>query len=155
MKKKTFSMLCNLTKWWYLCCYKHSCHKSQCLSKYLLPCKNLSFERKFNNEFKNFIIAIKLPRRQIKQSWYFEAATETPIGILSFLSEFLKNNCERDHFWQCHSPSALLKKEFFLRHFSRILLIDAVVKIIKQLVWRKPFQSEHLQWLLLLLTTIS
>ena len=33
-EKKTFSMLRNLTKGWYLCRHKHRWNKSQCLSKY-------------------------------------------------------------------------------------------------------------------------
>ena len=38
---------------------------------------------------------MKLPRRQIKDSRYSEAATEGHIGNLSFLSKSLKNACER------------------------------------------------------------
>ena len=91
-------MLRNLTKGWYLCCYKHRCHKSQCLSRCLLPGKNLSFKSEFNNEFNNLIIAIKLPERLIKDSCYSEAATESPISILSFFVGI----SEKDHFWQCY-----------------------------------------------------
>ena len=35
-------------------------------------------------KFNNWILAMKLPRRQIKDSWYLEAATERRIAILSF-----------------------------------------------------------------------
>ena len=43
-----------------------------------------SFEREFNNVFNNLIIAIQLPKRQIKDSRYLEAATDSLIGILIF-----------------------------------------------------------------------
>ena len=53
------------------------------ISEYLLQWKNLSFEREFNNEFNNSIIAIKLPPRQIKD-FDLKEATESLIGILRF-----------------------------------------------------------------------
>ena len=82
VKKKTFWMRCNLTKRLYLGCRKHRCHKSQSISKYSFLLKHLSFKRKFINQFKNLNIAIKLARRQIKDSCYSEAATKSHIGIL-------------------------------------------------------------------------
>ena len=54
-----------------------------------------------------------------------------------------------------YRSAVLLKKGFFLSQFSRILPIDSVGKTIEQLVWRKLFQSEHFQWLLLFIPTIS
>ena len=44
------------------------------------------------------IIAVKLPRKQIKDSRYSETATEGHIGI--------KNTCEGVNFWQCCRPYA-------------------------------------------------
>ena len=82
MKKETYWMQCNLTKRLYLGCHKHRCHKSQSISKYLFLWKHLFFKRKFINQFKNLNIAIKLARRQIKDSCYSEAATKSHIGIL-------------------------------------------------------------------------
>ena len=52
-------------------------------------------------------------------------------------------------------PIVLLKKEFFLRHFSRILPQDLVCKVIEQVFWRKPIQLKQFHWLLLLMPTIS
>ena len=108
VKKKTFWMLRNLTKRWYLYCHKHYCHKSQCISKYLFPWKHLSYEREFNN----LITALKPPRRQIKDSWYLEAATESHLGILSFLSKSLSNTYEFIFGNVAgYRPALLLKKE--------------------------------------------
>ena len=85
VKQKSFWMLHNLTIGWHLCCHKHSCHKSQCISKYLLLWGHLSFEKKFNNQFKNLIFEVKLPRKLIKAPRYLEVAIERHIGILRFL----------------------------------------------------------------------
>ena len=138
-------LLRNSTKWWYLCCYKRRCHKC--------PWKNLFLEIKFNNKFNNMIIATKIPRRQIKDSWYLEAATESLIGILSFFvritEKYLWKRSALDNV-EGYRPAVLLKQKFFLRDFSSILSIDSADRIItEQLVWRRPFQSEYLQWLLL------
>ena len=43
-----------------------------------------SFEWEFNNVFNNLIIAMQLPKRQIKDSRYLEAVTDSLIGILIF-----------------------------------------------------------------------
>ena len=48
-----------------------------------------SFEREFNNVFNKLIIAIQLPKRQIKDSRYLEAATDSLIGILIFFCQNL------------------------------------------------------------------
>ena len=40
-----------------------------------------------------------------------------------------------------YRPAVLLKKLFFLRHFSRILPIDSVGKMIEQLFWRNLFNQ--------------
>ena len=58
------------------------------------PRKHISFERKFGN----LIIATKLLKRKIRDSQYSEAATESHIGIPSFLLKSLKNTHERVHF---------------------------------------------------------
>ena len=110
-------------------------------------------EIKFNNKFNNMIIATKIPRRQIKDSWYLEAATESLIGILSFFvritEKYLWKRSVLDNV-EGYRPAVLLKQKFFLRDFSSILSIDSADKIItEQLVWRRPFQSEYLQWLFL------
>ena len=123
------------------------------------PWKNLSLERGSNNEFNHLIITIKLPSRQIRDSWYLEAFTERPIGILSFFVRIsVKCLWKRSILDNVagYRPAALLEKEFFLRHFSSILSIDSVGKVtIEQLVWRESFQSEHFHWLLLFMPTIS
>ena len=110
-------------------------------------------EIKFNNKFNNMIIATKIPRRQIKDSWYLEAATESLIGILSFFvritEKYLWKRSVLDNV-EGYRPAVLLKQKFFLRDFSSILSIDSADRIItEQLVWRRPFQSEYLQWLFL------
>ena len=138
-------LLRNSTKWWYLCCYKRRCHKC--------PWKNRFLEIKFNNKFNNMIIATKIPTRQIKDSRYLEAATESLIGILSFFvritEKYLWKRSVLDNV-EGYRPAVLLKQKFFLRDFSSILSIDSADKIItEQLVWRRPFQSEYLQCLLL------
>lgn len=117
------------------------------------PWKNLSLERGSNNEFNHLIITIKLPSRQIRDSWYLEAFTERPIGILSFFvritEKYLWKRSVLDNV-EGYRPAVLLKQKFFLRDFSSILSIDSADRIItEQLVWRRPFQSEYLQWLLL------
>ena len=138
-------MLCNLTKGWYLCCHKHHWHKYQCISNYLFLWKHLSIEREFNNQVKYLIIAVKLSRRQIKESRYSKATNENHVGILRFLSKSLKNTCERVHFWQfsrqyvCSftkkgTPSQALLKDFAFR-VSWQKYITTISK--------KPFQSEH------------
>ena len=123
------------------------------------PWKNLSLERGSNNEFNHLIIIIKLPSRQIRDSWYLEAFTERPIGILSFFVRIsVKCLWKRSILDNVagYRPAALLEKEFFLRQFSSILSVDSVGKvIIEQLVWRESFQSEHFHWLLLFMPTIS
>ena len=48
---------------------------------------HLPFGREFNNQFNNLITAANLPRRQIKDSWYSEAAIESQIGILRFFAK--------------------------------------------------------------------
>ena len=100
MKNKIFWMLCNFTRWCYLCCHKqHCCHKSQCISKYLFPWKLLSFEREINNQFGVLIIAIKFPRRQIKDSWYSEAATVSQIGVLNIFVKISGKYQWKSSFW--------------------------------------------------------
>ena len=41
---------------------KHHCHKFECISKYLFPCKHLSSEGECKSQFNNLIIAVKLQR---------------------------------------------------------------------------------------------
>ena len=43
--------------------------------------------------------AKKLTKRQIRDSLYSKAATNSYIGVLNFSSKSLKNSCERVHFW--------------------------------------------------------
>ena len=72
-----------------------------------------------------------------------EVDTENHIGFLRFLSKSLENTCKRVHFWQCCKlyASSFTKKKLFLRHFSRILPIDSVGRIIEQLFWRDIFSQ--------------
>ena len=101
--------------------HKHCCHKSQSIKKNLFSWKHLSFEREFNNQLNNLIIAIKLPKRQTKDSRYSEAATESKISEKNLWKSSLTVLLKKS--------SVLLKKEFSLRHFARTLPIDSVVKI--------------------------
>ena len=114
-------MLNHLTKEWYLCYYKHCSDISQWIFKYLFVSNHLSFEREFDNQFKNLIIAIKLSRRQIKDIRYSEAAIESQIGVLNFLLTSLKNTCEKIHFCQWPQASSFTKKGIlsaFLKDFA-------------------------------------
>ena len=136
-EKKTFCMLRNLTKGWCLCCYKHRYHKSQCISKYLLPWNYLSFEREIKNQFNNLIIGTKFPRRQIKDSQYSEAVTESQIIILSFFVKISEKVLWKSSFLamllaigrNTEKPAVLLKKEFYLWHFSKIFLYIQLEKL--------------------------
>ena len=125
-------MLGNLIKRWYLCCRKHRCHKCQCMFKYLLPQEHLSFEREFDNRFNNLTNAIKLPRRQIKDSRNSEAATESHTGTLSFLSKSLKILVKEFIFGNAggYKPAVLLTLS---QAFLKVFPIDCVCKVIEQL----------------------
>ena len=156
VKKKIFWMLPNLTKRLYLCCEKHRYQKSPCISKCLIPWKHIYLERAFNNQFNNLIMAVKLPT--IQRSLVFGSSDWEPDRYSEyFLSKFLKIIFEEFIFANVtgYRPAVLLKKEFFLRHFSKILPIDSVGKIIDKLFWGKPFKSEHFRWLLLFMPKIS
>ena len=49
--------------------------------------------------------------------------------VVFFLSKSLKNTSKRVDFLKCCRFAVLLKKEFFLRYFSRILLTDSAGKL--------------------------
>ena len=129
VKKKTYWMQYYLTKGWYLRCHKHPSHKSQCISKYLFPWENLSFEREFNNQFNNLIIAIKLSRTRSKDSWCSQAAAVICIDILSF---FCQNHWKI--LWKCSflamlqtmvQPTATLRKTFSIRTLPMLTSVYA------------------------------
>ena len=54
-----------------------------------------------------------------------------------------------------YMAAALLQKELFFRHFLSILPTNSVSKIKEHLFWRKSFESEHLQSLLLFISAAS
>ena len=120
MNKKTFWMLRELTKGWYQWCHKHHCHKSQCISKYLFPWKRFSFERKFNNKFNNLIIATKIPRTQIKDSRYSEAATEGHINSLEFFVKISEKYLWKSSFLPMLQANSFLciSQGFYWQRFS-------------------------------------
>ena len=65
------------------------------------------------------------------------------------MKEFISDNVAG------YRPAVLLRKKFFLRHFSRILHIDLVNYRTVILKRRKHFKSEQFQWLLVFISTIS
>ena len=66
-----------------------------------------------------------------KESRYSEAATESYIGVLNFLSKSLKSTCERVNFSNVadYMTRALPKNELYLSNFSKILPRDSLAKL--------------------------
>ena len=80
---------------------------------------------------KGLIIAKNLRKVQVKDSRYSEAATESYIGVLNFLSKSLKSTCERVNFSNVadYMTRALPKNELYLSNFSKILPRDSLAKL--------------------------
>ena len=135
VKYKTFWILHNSTKGWYLCCLKHCCHKFQCISKYLL------LHLLFSKGIKQFNYCNKASNESNQRYSVFGSNHWQHIAIPCFcqnlwkilVKEFIFDNAAG------YRSAVLLQRELFLWHFSRILSIGSVGKIIEQLFWRKPF----------------